>query len=130
MGQVQAVTIQKVLDVEAVAGVGTIVYSDLIDCSFATNFTYKIVLAGLTPDVHVDYQIIDSSEGDQAMVGHEVKSPRTWCIPVTNGRLATDVTATQCDGFNPCVTKWMRLKITGGAANGATTTVTLVVMYK
>ena len=79
----------------------------------------------------LEYQIIASSEGDGGNVGDGLDAKLNWYTPTTNGILVAEVSASQADGFNPAVSHWLRIKLTGTATNHATDTyATVYIMYQ
>lgn len=91
------------------------------------NFGYKLVVhTDDSTDVKLEYQIIESNQGDSAYVDSGLYHgyPIAWITPV-NGVLDASVTASQADGFSPMVTKWIRFLVTGSSGNGTDTQISL-----
>ena len=112
---------------------GAVIYSDPIEISNYENFGYAMInMSGSAGrDVKLDYQIIPSNQNSvyiaSATAGAYEKS-LGWIIPTTNGNLVSSLTSSMtwvADGFAPCVSRWLRLKVTGQNLNPADTTVTV-----
>ena len=123
---------EKVIDSKTVNATASVV-SAPINVGGCKSFGFEIVVkSGSAPNVKLEYQIIASNQGDAALVGSYSAVPGvdegglSWTIPTTGGTLVASITSSnKVDGFSPMVTKWMRLKVTGIAANGADTIVTV-----
>ena len=120
----------KVIDSKTVAATASIT-SDPIDVGRCKNFGFAItIVSGTAPNVKLEYQIIESNQGDMNLVGSYSAIPGvaegtlSWIIPITGSTLVASITSgSKADGFSPMVSRWMRLKVTGIAANGADTVV-------
>ena len=129
-GKYRAITVKKIIDNENVQATDS-AYSDPILVAYAEHFSYVIEVTGTTPRIKLDYQIIASPEGDADNVSTIHDGEVSWYTPVTNGNLVAEVSASQADGFSPAVTRWLRIAVTGTAANHATDTyVTVYIMYQ
>ena len=103
------------------------IYSDPIDCEKLSEFSIKALITAGTGDVTVSYEICDSPQAQPAKVTADIAQRKyEWTTPNTAPDLLTNVITAvpQADGFAPMVSRWMRIKVTGNAGNGADSVVT------
>lgn len=100
--------------------------TDPIDVSYDDAFSFKIIIdAGSSADVKLEYQVIESGQGDKSLVGgpKDTEDGMSWVTPNTGGVLLSNHTSGAfTDGFKPMVTMWLRFRVTGNAGNHNTTT--------
>jgi hypothetical protein len=108
----------KVIDNKACVSQGSI-YSDPIDLERVKQHGLKCVIESGTGDVDVTYEIIESNKAQPGLVTQQVTEGKlAWTAPV-NPTILQAVTDAKADDFVPMVTRWLRIKVTGNAGNGA-----------
>ena len=119
---------RKVISSETLNGVGTTVESAAIDIGDGKSFGVKLIVeSGTTPRVKLNYQVIESRQGQESKVGTaEVgENGMSWTTPVSDPTIfaALNAVGNLADGFVFMVSKFIRLQAIGNASNGADTVV-------
>jgi hypothetical protein len=79
------------------------------------------VHSGSAPEVDLTYEVVN----DNADYSGAISTSSIYVQPVNNGAIASAVTADYAIEFQPIPTKFLRIKVTGTASNGADTVVSV-----
>jgi hypothetical protein len=126
----RVVSITKVLDTVLVSS-NTTVYSNPIAVWKEGDFGLIAQIdVNSTSDVKFFYQVIESAAGDVNNVGN--RNGEQWVTPESNAEIISSLTGSattrKADGFQPMVTKWIRIGATGNTSNGVGTYVSAWLM--
>lgn len=118
------------LDSQTVSATAVVTSSAVYVADFE-SFSYMVVVSsGTSPEVDITYEIINSN----AKVYTQVESTTTlrgiqpvWVQPATDGTIASSVSVSTADAFAPAATRYIRVKATGTAGNGADTVISVFI---
>ena len=119
---------RKVISSQTLNGVGTTVESAAIDVGDGKSFGFKLIVeSGTTPRVKLNYQVIESRQGQESKVGTvEVgENLMVWTTPSSDPTIfaALNAAGTLADGFVLMPSRFIRLQAIGNTSNGADTVI-------